>query len=202
MSDFRVIATGMLGENCYLVRDAAHDRLFIVDPGDDADLIISAAREMNCAENVILLTHAHVDHIWALGDVARQLKVEAVRLDPADLPLYKSPSNQLPLYLPAARDLPETVAELDCPGMKTLSLPGHTPGGAGYYFPEQKWLFSGDTIFELSVGRTDLPGGDWPTLQRSIREVIYRLPDDTTIFCGHGDPTSVGAEKRGNPYVR
>ena len=193
---------GVIGTNCSLLFFEESGLLAIIDPGGDAKKIVTAARAYPAKRVVVLLTHAHVDHIWALGDVARQLKVEAVRLDPADLPLYQSPSNQLPLYLPAARDLPETVAELDCPGMKTLSLPGHTPGGAGYYFPEQKWLFSGDTIFEQSVGRTDLPGGDWPTLQRSIREVIYQLPDDTTIFCGHGDPTSVGAEKRGNPYVR
>lgn len=193
---------GIIGTNCSLLFFEENGLLAVIDPGGDAPQILDAARRYPFRRAVALLTHAHIDHISALGELARELPLEAVRLDPDDLPLYRNPANQIPGYLPAAQDLPETVAGVDCPGMQILSLPGHTPGGSGYYFPAEKWLFSGDTIFERSVGRTDLPGGDWNTLQRSIRDVIYQLPEDTLIISGHGGSTTVGAEKRNNPYVR
>jgi len=202
MSDFRVIATGMLGENCYLVRDAARSRLFIIDPGDDADLIISAARDMNCAENVILLTHAHVDHIGAVPEVAQSLGIAAIFLADGDKMLYRSPENHILPYLPAVADLPETTSEWPWETPELILTPGHSPGGSCFYFREQKLLIAGDTLFADSVGRTDLPGGDFATLEKSIRENLLCLPDEVKVYPGHGPSTTIGQERRSNPYLQ
>lgn len=202
MSDFRVIATGMLGENCYLVRDAAHDRLFIVDPGDDADLIVGAAREMNCAENVILLTHAHVDHIGAVPEVARELGIKTVFLASGDHAMYRSPENHLLPYLPAVSGLPAPAAEWNWETPELIPTPGHSPGGSCFYFRDKNLLIAGDTLFAGSVGRTDLPGGDFATLEKSIRENLLTLPDTVKVYPGHGPATTIGRERAGNPYLQ
>jgi glyoxylase-like metal-dependent hydrolase (beta-lactamase superfamily II) len=101
-----------------------------------------------------------------------------------------------------AKDLPEiTLDTPEIPGMEILHLPGHTPGGAGFYFPADSVLFAGDTLFADSVGRTDLPGGDWDQLKNSIRQKIFTLPDEVKVYCGHGPATTVGHEKKHNPYL-
>ena len=195
------LPVGLLQTNCYLLFDADAGWLGVVDPGAEAERIVAAAREFPAARTVMLLTHAHVDHISAAGAVAAALGIREVCLADADRTLYRSPNNALEPYLPAARDLPETTAEITLPGLTVLPLPGHTPGGAGFYFPADRALFQGDTLFAGSIGRTDLPGGDYPTLARSIRERIFTLPDDTAVYAGHGGPTTVGREKRSNPFI-
>ena len=202
MSDFRVICTGMLGENCYLVRDAAPKRLFIIDPGDDADLIVSAAREMDCAENVILLTHAHVDHIGALPEVARELNIATIFLAAGDRELYHSPANHILPYLPAVAGLPATTAEWTWETPELIPTPGHSPGGSCFYFRDKNLLIAGDTLFAGSVGRTDLPGGDFATLEKSIRENLLTLSDEVKVYPGHGPATTIGNERRNNPYLQ
>lgn len=195
------LAVGPLEENCYLVWNPDTAHLYIVDPGDEADRIVEAARRYPYRQATILLTHAHIDHIAAVGAVSRALEAP-VLLRAADLPLYRSPANAIPPWLPAAADLPDTAAPVDTAEYKVLELPGHTPGGAGYYFPEGPALFAGDTIFHRSVGRTDLPGGDWEALQNSIRTRIFTLPEALPIHCGHGPVTTVGDERRLNPYLQ
>ena len=180
-------------------------RLYEIDPGADAPRIVASARRFADVASVrILLTHAHVDHISAVGEVARELRAEQVMLDPADLALYRSPVNAIPPVLPAARNLPETTDFTTEGDFQVLRVPGHTPGGCAFLFRdgENRLLFSGDTLFAGSIGRTDLPGGDYETLMDSIRSELAGLPRDTRVFPGHGGGTSIGEELDGNPYLQ
>lgn len=199
------IAVGPIEENCYLVHVAGPRRLYVIDPGADADRIVAAAKRFPAFdEAVVLLTHAHVDHISAVGEVARKLDVERVMLDPEDEELYRSPYNAIPPVLPAAEDLPETEDFSPSGDFRVLRVPGHTRGGCAFLFEDdgRNVLFSGDTLFAGSVGRTDLPGGDWETLLDSIRRELLPLPPETRVFPGHGGETSIGEERQNNPYLR
>ena len=202
MLNVKVLPVGAIGTNCCLVYDDAAKLLCIIDPGGDGAQIADAARSFAPERMQILLTHAHVDHISGIGELVKELPGTPVWVHPDDRGMYLSPDNALEPWLPAAKGLPipqEQVPEV--PGMKILPLPGHTPGGVGYYFAAEKMLFSGDTLFAGSVGRTDLPGGDWDTLLRSISQTLFALPDDVQVFCGHGPATTIGSEKHGNPYL-
>jgi glyoxylase-like metal-dependent hydrolase (beta-lactamase superfamily II) len=202
MLKFDVLPVGVIGTCCYLVHDDAGEFLCMIDPGGDADEIVRIASQIPAKKRYILLTHAHVDHISGVGGVAKAFPDAAVWVHPADREMYASKDNALLPWLPAAEDLPEICTETpSVPGMEILHLPGHTQGGAGFYFPADKVLFAGDTIFADSVGRTDLPGGDWDQLKASILQKIFTLPEDVKICCGHGPATSVGHEKKHNPYL-
>ena len=201
-----ILPVGPLETNCGLVFLESSRRLFVIDPGAEGDRILKTIREempkFDAAE--ILLTHAHVDHISAAGDVARALGVERVTLDPADLPLYRSRDNAIMPYLPAREDLPETAAPESGNSYTAIPLPGHSPGGTGYLFSEggETLLFAGDTLFAGSVGRTDLWGGDFDILVKSIRERLFTLPPETPVRPGHGEGTTIGREIAENPYIR
>lgn len=200
-----MLSVGPIDENCYLVYVDEKRRLYVIDPGADADRIVEAAgRFPKFDEARILLTHAHVDHIGAVGEVARKLNVSHVMLDPADGEIYRSPYNEIPPILPAARNLPETEDFAPDGDFTVLRVPGHTPGGCALLFVDdgRRVLFCGDTLFAGSVGRTDLPGGDWDTLMGSIRRELLPLPPETRVFPGHGGGTTIGEEKDGNPYLR
>jgi len=199
------LSVGPIDENCYLVYTEAARHLYVIDPGADADRIVAATAGFpGFDEARILLTHAHVDHIGAVGEVARRLRATRVMLDPADGDIYRSPYNSIPPVLPAARDLPPTADFVTDGDFKVLRVPGHTPGGCAFLFEDAdgKTLFCGDTLFAGSVGRTDLPGGDWETLLESIRRELLPLPPETRVFPGHGGPTTIGGEKTQNPYLR
>ena len=201
MENFRVIPVGPLAVNCYIVFDDKTKKLLVIDPGDDADLIISAAESYPYESAAILLTHAHVDHIGALPEVKKALNAEFVYLGEGDRELYQSPDNHILPYLPPVANLPATTSKLDIPGLSLLLTPGHSAGGSCFYFPEQKLVISGDTLFAGSVGRTDLPGGSFAVLEKSIREKLLTLPEDTYVYPGHGPRTTIGNEKRSNPYL-
>ena len=202
MLKINVLPVGVIGTCCYLVHDEAGEFLCVIDPGGDAEEIVNAASQIPAKKRFILLTHAHVDHISGVGGVAKAFPDAAVWCHPADREMYKSKDNALLPWLPAAKDLPEiTLDTPEIPGMEILHLPGHTPGGAGFYFPADSVLFAGDTLFADSVGRTDLPGGDWDQLKNSIRQKIFALPDEVKVYCGHGPATTVGHEKKHNPYL-
>lgn len=200
------LAVGPIDENCYLAYLETSRRLYVIDPGADPDRIVAAAKEHfpEFAEARILLTHAHVDHIGGVGEVARRLEAKRVMLDPADGDIYRSPYNEIPPILPAAHDLPRTTDFVTDGDFEVLRVPGHTPGGCAFLFEGdgRKVLFCGDTLFAGSVGRTDLPGGDWETLLDSIRRELLPLCPDTLVFPGHGGSTTIGEEKTQNPYLR
>ena len=201
MLKVQTLPVGALATNCHLVF-RKEELLCIIDPGGDAPEIAGALGVPASAKLRILLTHAHVDHISGLGGLAERFPSLEVWCRPEDGDMYYSEENALLPWLPAAENLPRLAERApQIPGMEILALPGHTPGGAGFYFAEEKTLFAGDTLFAGSVGRTDLPGGDWDELQKSIRQTLFALPEDVAVHCGHGAPTTIGKEKHHNPYV-
>ena len=199
---FATVVVGAFEVNCYLVPSPDKKTLYIIDPGGDAQDIIAAASAFSCQKAVILLTHCHADHIGAVGEVAKKLNITGLYIDPADSAMYASPANCFPPYLPAAENL-LTPSEWppQTPDFEILHTPGHTPGGVCYYFREYNALFTGDTLFRASVGRTDFPGGDTATLMESISGRLMTLPDSLEIYPGHGYPSTIGFEKQNNPYL-
>ena len=199
---FATVVVGAFEVNCYLVPSPDKKTLYIIDPGGDAQDIIAATSAFSCQKAVILLTHCHADHIGAVGEVAKRLNITELYIDPADSAMYASPANCFPPYLPAAENL-LTPSEWppQTPDFEILHTPGHTPGGVCYYFREYNALFTGDTLFRASVGRTDFPGGDTATLMESISGRLMTLPDSLEIYPGHGYPSTIGFEKQNNPYL-
>ena len=200
-SPFKTITVGLLEVNCCLVQLPDSRTLYIIDPGGDHKLIEAEAKKFHYDEAVILFTHAHVDHIAAAGAVANTLHVRRVYLNPDDKSIYYSPYNTVGNYIQAAENLPDTTWSPEEPRMKVLACPGHSPGSVSYYFPEFDTVFSGDTLFYESVGRTDLPGGSEDELADSVHDKLFTLPDETRVIPGHGPFTSIGFEKKNNPYV-
>ena len=200
-SDFKVEIVGMLDVNCYLVPVAESRKLYIIDPGGNPDRIITVAKEFDYDEAVILLTHAHVDHIGAVRDVTKALGVKTIYVHKNEAALYKSPNNHLLPYIPAAVDLPEIVTTVPSNDFELIETPGHSPGGVCYYFKQIPAVFVGDTIFRGSVGRSDLPGGSHEQLINSIKSNLMTLPEDLKLYPGHGPATTVGSEKKYNPYL-
>jgi hydroxyacylglutathione hydrolase len=207
--DVRMLTVGPLQENCFLVRaDPDATSAVMVDPGEEASRLIGAVEEAGVALEAILLTHCHFDHIGAVAPVARATGAEVwcpqVETDLlTDLMTYM-PYPDLGPY--ESYDPEHTVA-----GGETLSLagleidvlftPGHSPGHVTYAPRGANAIFSGDVLFQSSIGRTDLPGGDYLTLLRSIAELLERFDDDTRVHPGHMGLTTLGAERRTNPFL-
>jgi glyoxylase-like metal-dependent hydrolase (beta-lactamase superfamily II) len=199
----KTLPLGAFATNCFLVFMPETRELFIIDPGAEPETIIAEAKKFDFAAARILLTHAHVDHISACGRTAQALGIKNVELSSEDFDMYSSPSNALEPYFSAAPDLPVPTEFQPVTNCRIIPLPGHTKGGTGFLFDDgrERFLIAGDTIFCGSIGRTDLYGGDFATLIRSINEKILLLPDDLTIHPGHGGETTVGFEKKHNPYL-
>lgn len=196
----KTLEVGPFGTNCYLVFSEKSKNLYIIDPGDDGDLICREAGKFDYSAVEILLTHFHIDHINAVSFCAAKLGLDHVRLRTPDHAYYLSKENCLPPYFPSpVPDLPTPVEYEENDDFRLLPLPGHTPGGAGLLFGND--LFCGDTLFLNSCGRTDLPGGSDEEITRSLLDVLMALPDETRAHCGHGPVTTIGAERRNNPYI-
>lgn len=175
-------------------------KAWIVDPGDEAERIVALMEKRGLVPAGILLTHAHFDHIGAIPELQKRFPELKVYVHRLDRPVLTHPLNRLPpTYpgIPEPKNLHETK-ELDF--CEVIETPGHTPGGVCYYFPSEKLLLSGDTLFAGSIGRTDLPGGSMSTLLDSLKKVV-QLPDETLVIPGHGPLTTIGAEKSANPYL-
>jgi hydroxyacylglutathione hydrolase len=200
------IPNGQFAENCYLVIDEATAECAIVDPGEEAGLIAHKIAAAGVTPVAILLTHAHVDHVLGVGRLRRDTGVP-VYLHPADRILYDHVPEQAVAFGMRAERLPAPDRELahgDVLSVGGLALrvhhvPGHSPGSVA--FEGHGVVFSGDVLFQGSIGRTDLPGGDFDTLRRSIERELLTLPDSTIVYSGHGPETTVGDERRANPFL-
>ncbi len=194
-----------LDTNCYVLYKGKNG--VVIDPGGYIESILEFIKDNNLKIKQILNTHLHFDH--TLGN--RQLQRETgakIYANTRDSYLLNTELGEggvfgLPKVEPFEfENIDEGEYEFSEEKMVILSTPGHTPGSLSFYFPEHGIVFSGDLIFYHSVGRTDFPGGDFDTLKSSIREKIYTLPNATFIYPGHGEPTTVGEEKRHNPFVK
>ncbi len=198
MLKIRRVIVGALEVNCFILRDNETNDALIIDPGDEADRIIEAVKLVEAKPLGILLTHAHVDHIRGVGAVSAAFNLP-VWIHEADRAMYLSPDNAILPWLTAAENLPQPVdtpPQLPDHPYEIIETPGHTPGGVCFYFKDEKLLFSGDTLFQGTYGRTDFPGGSAPTLFKSIRTKLFTLPDDVKVWPGHNESTTIGEEKQ------
>lgn len=198
-----VIPAGLLRTNCTLLSVPGSGILYIFDPaGEGKRLIREANRFEGINEVRIVLTHAHFDHIQAAGEVAAAFGLDKLYLHPADHALYYSPENAMEPYFTAAKNLPQAAwPPPPDDNMQIIPCPGHTPGGSSFYFKSLSTVVTGDTLFYECIGRTDFPGGNFKDLENSVRNGLFVLPDDTRVIPGHECETTIGHEKKHNPYV-
>jgi glyoxylase-like metal-dependent hydrolase (beta-lactamase superfamily II) len=210
MIDARMFTVGPVQENCFIVREHGSDRGVIVDPGEEAPRILAAVDSLGIERvEAILVTHTHFDHIGAVAPVARATGA------PVYCPeLERQVLANIMDYVPwegfgpfESYEADHTLAggeELELAGLniEVISTPGHSPGHVTYAIPSEAALFSGDVLFQGSVGRVDLPGGDWPTLLASIEQLVDSFPPDTTVYPGHMGITTLGRERATNPFLR
>jgi glyoxylase-like metal-dependent hydrolase (beta-lactamase superfamily II) len=210
MIDVRTFTVGPVQENCYIVRPSAGDAAVIVDPGDEADRLLAAVSDLGIGSvEAILLTHTHFDHIGAVAPVARATGA-AVYCPALETRVLANIMDYVPW--PGFGPFESYEADKTVDGGETLALagltlevlftPGHSPGHVTYALPDEQAIFSGDVLFEGSVGRVDLPGGDWPTLLASIESLLERFPEETVVYPGHMGTTTLGRERATNPFLR
>jgi glyoxylase-like metal-dependent hydrolase (beta-lactamase superfamily II) len=205
--DVEMLTVGAIAENCFLLRRQDSDRVLVVDPGEEAERILAAAAELGEVE-AILLTHCHFDHIGAVAPVA------AATGAPVYCPAIEVPMlTDIMAFVPwpgfgpyESYDPDETVAGGEALALAGLELdviftPGHSPGHVTYSVRGEGAIFSGDVLFQGSVGRVDLPGGDGPTLIESIGTLLDTHPDETVVHPGHMGITTLGAERASNPFL-
>jgi hydroxyacylglutathione hydrolase len=206
--DVRMLTVGAVAENCFLFRRDDDERALIVDPGDEPERILKPVDELGLTVEAILLTHCHFDHIGAVAPVAKATGAP-VYCPEIEVPVLADIMSFVPWpgFGPyESYDADETVAggeTLELAGFEidVLFTPGHSPGHVTYSVREEDAIFSGDVIFKGSVGRVDLPGGDWATLLSSIRGLIDGHPAETTVYPGHMGITTLGAERATNPFL-
>jgi glyoxylase-like metal-dependent hydrolase (beta-lactamase superfamily II) len=196
---------GQIGTNCYLVRaDQSAAEAVVVDPGADAPEIRLALARSDATCAAILLTHSHFDHFGALADLAEDTGAP-VWLPERELDVFRRPQDFFPGIPIRAYDAEATLlsggetVEVAGVSFQVQSVPGHSPGHVAYYADGS--LFSGDVLFAGSVGRTDLPFGDWDVLLESIRTLVEAYSPETVVYSGHGPPTTLGAELARNPFL-
>lgn len=199
---------GVVQTNCYFLLNEETHQLLIVDPADNAGAIIRMVERMQGEPVAILLTHGHFDHILACKEIAEKYKIPVIACKQEEALLADANLNLSAQLGGRGRTLTADVLvedgeEPEVPGFhfKVLHTPGHTQGSCCYYFPEDKVLISGDTLFCGSCGRTDFPGGSYEDMQKSLQRLINELPEDTKVYPGHDRSTTIRDEKRFNPFV-
>jgi hydroxyacylglutathione hydrolase len=206
--EVEMLPVGPVAENCFLLRGEGSEEVLIVDPGEEPERILATLEEMGGKVAAILLTHCHFDHIGAVAPVAQATKA----------PVY-CPELEVPVLADIMRFVPwegfgpfesydadETLKGGETLDLANLSIdviftPGHSPGHLTFSIPAEGVVFSGDVLFQGSVGRVDLPFGDGPTLMRSISALLEALPDETVVHPGHMGTTTLGAERATNPFL-
>ncbi|MBD5634227.1 MAG: MBL fold metallo-hydrolase [Candidatus Eremiobacteraeota bacterium] len=204
------LSVGVLGCTCTIVADVAKGEAVVVDGGDDVAAIVARLNALGVRATQLVHTHAHIDHIGALADLRERTGGRGL-LHPADLPLYATLREQarwLGVPAPALVDIDADLADGDAvragsAKLDVLHTPGHTPGSVSFAVDlgERTLLLTGDTLFRGGVGRWDLGGTSLADIARSIRSKLFAYPDDTVVIPGHGAATTIGLERRENPYV-
>jgi hydroxyacylglutathione hydrolase len=206
--EVRMLSVGPIQENTFLFRRDGSDRALIVDPGDEAERILGEIEAMGVALDAILLTHTHFDHVGAVAPLARATGAE-VWVPEIEKPVLADINSFVPWpeFGPfESWDAEHTLnggERLDLAGFEidVLFTPGHSPGHVTFHVPDEAAVFSGDVLFQGSVGRTDLPGGDAQTLMETLRMLAELLPDETVVHPGHMGITTIGAERATNPFL-
>ncbi|MDX2061262.1 MAG: MBL fold metallo-hydrolase [Gemmatimonadales bacterium] len=208
MAPLRIVTipNGQFQENCYLLAEAGSTDAVIVDPGEEPELFLATAEREGLQIREIWLTHAHLDHVVGVADI-KAATGAPILLHPADEPLYRNLPQQ-GLWFGLRLSAPPPIdRQLSHGGSLTLGstvfqvrhTPGHSAGSV--CFITDGIVIGGDVLFQGSIGRTDLPGGNFDRLIQSIRDELLPLPDATVVYSGHGPATTVGAERRGNPFL-
>jgi hydroxyacylglutathione hydrolase len=206
--DVEMLTVGPVAENCFLLRREGSDRLLVVDPGEEEDRILAAVEATGAEVEAILLTHCHFDHIGAVAPVAKATgapvycpEIEVPVL--ADIMAFVPWEGFGPFESYEADEIVRGGEVLELAGMEleVIFTPGHSPGHVTYAVRGEPAIFSGDVLFQGSVGRVDLPGGDGPTLLASIGRLLDSLPDETVVHPGHMGLTTLGAERATNPFL-
>ena len=203
------IPVGPLQCNCTILGDLVSREAIVVDPGGDAEILLERLVELNLQVERIIHTHAHLDHFLASGKM-KEATGAKLALHREDLFLWDMLEDQCRMFgIPFEPPPPldqwlENEEEIDLNDLqgKALHTPGHTPGSMCFLFESQKLLIAGDTLFQGSIGRTDLWGGDFKKIEKSIQEKLYTLDEETSVITGHGESTSIGHEIRANSFVR
>ena len=206
--DVHMLTVGAIAENCFMLRREGSGKGIVVDPGEEPERILAKVDEVGVKIEAILITHCHFDHIGAVSPVAKMTgatvycpKIEAPVL--ADIMAF--------VPMPGFGPYESYEADVELDGGEALELagltldviatPGHSPGHVTYSVRDENAIFSGDVLFQGSVGRVDLPGGDGPTLMRSIRALVDLHSDDTAVYPGHMGVTTLGSERATNPFL-
>jgi hydroxyacylglutathione hydrolase len=203
----RGVVVGLFQENCYIVGSRRSGEAVCVDPGDEPEEILALARDMKVRIGKVVCSHAHLDHVMAVRAI-KEATGAPFLLHSADLGLAGQVPSAARMWLgteipppPRPDFLVEDGGDVEIPGveLRVLHTPGHTQGSISLYGAGM--LFSGDTLFRGSIGRTDLPGGDFPQILRSIADRLLVLPDETIVLPGHMQQTTIGAERAENPFI-
>lgn len=205
----KALVAGPLAANCFIIGDNETNEGAIIDPGGDADRILQAVEETGLTIKFIIATHGHFDHNAATAKLKEKLNCDFL-LREKDIDFVKRSKNTAHNWGIEIDQVPDPdrfinegdILKLGSLELEIINTPGHSPGGVSIYIKSENVLFSGDTLFFTSIGRTDFDGGSMTALQNSIREKLYTLPDNTIVHTGHGEQTTIGNEKVHNMFVR
>ena len=204
-----IISVGMLQCNCSIFGDETTGEAIVIDPGDDVTAIVEILERRNFKVKAIVITHAHIDHIGGAAKL-KALTGAPVHMNAKDEELYDNLEMQagwLGMETPEKTDIDTPARDgdklkLGNADFHIIHTPGHTQGSISIWIPEENTLVAGDTLFRDSIGRTDLPGGDGRQILRSISQKLLPLPEDAVVIPGHGQNTTIGREKKRNPFLR
>jgi hydroxyacylglutathione hydrolase len=203
-----ILPVGPLQCNCSIIGDEATRQAMVIDPGDDIDDVLAILGKHNLEVKQIVITHAHIDHVGGAMKL-RAATGAPILLNQNDLALLKMLDAQaawVGMVAPGQVEIDQSVGNADTVQAgslraNVLETPGHTEGSICLYFPAENKLIAGDTLFAGSIGRTDLPGGSFEKIIRSLHQTVLALPDDTVVVPGHGPLTTIGEERESNPFL-